>query len=179
MLFDKLPPSWRPEDKVIDKKTTWPVQYSHEFDEFYGEPGTQLVRLTLPYTLQLSWEPYQKIKTILCHSKVRDSLGEVLEEVLKHYGGEEIKRLRLNRFGGCFNKRKIRGGQRWSMHSWGIALDFDPSRNKLRWGRDKASLAKPEYDEWWKIWEEHGWVSLGRERNFDWMHVQAARLNES
>ena len=25
-------------------------------------------------------------------------------------------------------------------------------------------------------WEEEGWISLGRARDFDWMHVQAARL---
>jgi len=62
------------------------------------------------------------------------------------------------------------------MHSWGIAVDYDPVKNKLKWGRDKASLPKGEYDMWWKFWEEEGWVSLGRQRNFDWMHVQAAKL---
>lgn len=29
----------------------------------------------------------------------------------------------------------------------------------------------------WKCWEEEGWVSLGRQRNYDRMHVQAAKLN--
>jgi len=70
----------------------------------------------------------------------------------------------------------MRGGNSWSMHSWGIAIDFDASRNQLRWGREKAVLAKPVYDAWWKAWEDEGWVSLGQERNYDWMHVQAARL---
>jgi hypothetical protein len=55
-------------------------------------------------------------------------------------------------------------------------LDFDPSRNKLKWGRDKANLARPEYDAWWEAWETEGWLSLGRERNFDWMHIQAVKL---
>ena len=42
--------------------------------------------------------------------------------------------------------------------------------------RDKATFAKPEYERWWQCWEEEGWLSLGRTRNFDWMHVQAAKL---
>ena len=82
----------------------------------------------------------------------------------------------LDLWGGCHNIRPIRGGTRRSAHSWGIAIDFDSDRNQLHWGRDKATFAKPEYDYWWKYWEEEGWVSLGRIRNFDWMHLQAARL---
>ena len=105
-----------------------------------------------------------------------DSLGRVLAVVLDHYGLDEIKRLRLDLWGGCLNVRKMRGGDRYSMHSWGIALDYDPERNRLKWGRDKASFAKPEYDPWWEAWEQEGWVSLGRQRNFDWMHVQAAKI---
>lgn len=62
------------------------------------------------------------------------------------------------------------------LHSWGIAIDYDPDRNQLQWGRDRAVFAGPDYDAWWQFWEEEGWTSLGRTRNFDWMHVQAAKL---
>ena len=62
------------------------------------------------------------------------------------------------------------------MHSRGIALDYDPTRYKLRWGRDRAHLAGADYEDWWQCWEAEGWVSLGRTRNFDWMRVQAAKL---
>ncbi|MCB1809828.1 MAG: M15 family peptidase, partial [Candidatus Competibacteraceae bacterium] len=70
----------------------------------------------------------------------------------------------------------MRGGSNWSAHSWGIALDWDPEHNQLKWMHDQASLASSDYDDWWRFWEEEGWVSLGRSRNFDWMHVQAAKL---
>ena len=95
--------------------------------------------------------------------------------VLAHYGPDGVRELRLDRYGGCFNPRKKRGGTSWSTHAWAIALDFDPERNRLQWGRERAAFARPEYHRWWELWEEEGWVSLGRVANFDWMHVQAAR----
>jgi hypothetical protein len=69
----------------------------------------------------------------------------------------------------------MRGGNAWSMHSWGIAFDFDPDRNQLKWGRDKAAFGRPEYGKWFELWEE-GAISLGRARNFDWMQTQFATL---
>ncbi len=172
----RKPALWRPEDLVDVNPNNWPKQYTPEFDEFYGKPGENLVRIQFPYPHKLSWAPYSVVNSTSCHKKVKESLEKVLENVLDHYTLDEIKRLKLDSFGGCFNKRKIRGGNRWSMHSWAIALDFDTTRNALKWGRDKASLAKPEYNKWWELWEEEGWVSLGRQRNFDWMHVQAAKI---
>jgi hypothetical protein len=28
------------------------------------------------------------------------------------------------------------------------------------------AFAQPEYDAWWRFWEEEGWVSLGRTKNY-------------
>lgn len=97
---------------------------------------------------------------------------ELLSRAIK----EGIRALGLDLFGGCLNVRAMRGGKALSMHSWGIAIDVDPEHNPLRWGRDKARMAGPDYAPFLDIWESEGWISLGRERNYDWMHVQAARL---
>ncbi len=35
----------------------------------------------------------------------------------------------LQTFDGCFNIRKMRGGPGYSMHSWGLACDFNASSN--------------------------------------------------
>jgi hypothetical protein len=69
----------------------------------------------------------------------------------------------------------MRGGSSWSVHSFGAAIDFLPDENQLKWGKDKASLARPEYEAFWEIWENEGWMSLGRRKNYDWMHVQATK----
>jgi hypothetical protein len=177
LVEGREPEIWRPEDLDDLNPNGWPVQTPEsELIQMYGEPGLNQTMIDLPYPHKLSWKTSTIINRFSCHEKVHDSLQRVLNRVLDHYGLEDIKRLRLDLWGGCLNVRKMRGGERYSMHSWGIALDYDPARNKLKWGRDRASFAKPEYDTWWKLWEEEGWVSLGRTRNFDWMHVQAAKL---
>lgn len=172
----QLPPSWRPEDRTPVNPNLWPVQYTPQFDAFYGHKGSSLVRIQLPYPHRLAWDTKTIVHSFSCHQKVHDSLKRVLTNVVNHYGLTGIQELRLDLWGGCYNERPIRGGNRWSMHSWGIAIDYDPVRNKLEWGRDKASFARPEYEPWWRFWEEEGWVSLGRDCNFDWMHVQATKL---
>jgi len=158
----------------------WPVQTQAALNQFYGaasaEHNPNLVTYAIPYPFRLAWDTTQTVTKITTHYKVKDSVLRVLNEVLDHYGLEEIDRLHLNRYGGCFQYRKTRNGSALSTHAWGIALDFDPERNQLKWGRDKAALASPEYEAWWRSWEREGWVSLGRSRNYDWMHVQAARL---
>lgn len=169
---------WRPDEIIVPNPHKWPFQNSQEFLETFGVRGSRQKTIDLPYEMKLAWKLVTKVRRTTCHEKIADSLGRILQKVKEIYGEEEIKRLRLNHFGGCYNDRKIRNGTLWSMHAWGVALDFDPNHNQLNWGRGRAAFSHPDYDEWWKCWEEEGWISLGRKRNFDWMHIQAARLPE-
>ncbi len=172
-----LPPAWRDIEPSTANPNGWPMEREADLTQFYGPPGTEanLVLVDAPYPHRLSWDLAQTARRIRCHAKVADSLQRVLTAVLDHYGLDGVKQLHLDRFGGCYKKRRKRGGTAWSTHAWGIALDYDPERNQLRWGRDRAVFAQPAYDKWWECWENEGWVSLGRTANFDWMHVQAAR----
>lgn len=151
----------------------WPTQAM--VPDFYGERGENQVKYIPPYQFYL-YDSRVKVEHISVHKKVEASLDRVLRSVYEHYGPDAIHELHLDRFFGSLNVRKMRGSNAWSMHSWGIALDFDANRNALRMTSKEAAFAKPSYAQWWRAWEEEGWVSLGRERNYDWMHVQAARL---
>jgi len=177
-LQDKgeLPEPWRDLYPVPANPNSWPLERQDVLDVFYGKPGTNLVMLELPYPLRLAWDPATVVKRTQCNAKVKESMIRVLGEVLNHYGLPRIQELRLDLYGGGFILREKRGGTNLSTHSWGIAFDFDPTHNKLQWGRDRAVFAKPEYEPWWRIWEAEGWVSLGRTKNYDWMHVQATRV---
>lgn len=171
-----MPEPWRDEPQVSYNPNNWPNEETALLEAYYGEVGKHQKRLQLPFPHRLSWDKRHVVNSLFCHEKVHESLDKVLTAVLDHYGMDEIRRLRLDIWGGCFNVRKKRGGTSWSTHSWGIALDYNPEQNALRWGRDKASFARPEYNKWWEIWEKEGWVSLGRKKNYDWMHVQAAKV---
>lgn len=163
----------KPLANVKKRYNGWPSPNYNELVAFYGKVGENQTSLILPYEMRLAWDLDTKIKKFTCHKKVKDSLDRIFKSTLDHYGLETIKQLHLDRFGGCLNVRKMRGGSSWSMHSWGIAVDLDPDRNQLRWGRDKAVFAKKEYEPFWQIVEAEGWTSLGRKKNYDWMHLQA------
>lgn len=169
-LRDLTPPA----ALVEHQPTVWPRQA--DVPSYFGERGANQVQMPLPFPMVLAWDRTRIVRSISLHKKVAESASRAFAAIHSTYGMAEIKRLRLDQFGGSFNVRKVRGGNSWSTHSWGIALDWDPENNQLRWGRDKAWLARPEYDRFWSIWEGEGWISLGRERNYDFMHVMAARL---
>lgn len=170
--------TWRDDEGAggIVDADGWPLQTQTELIKYYGDVGTNQTKVVVPYPHKIAWAPEKTITKITCHEKVADSYIRVLTKVLEHYGQDEIERLHLDMWGGCLNVRKMRGGTKYSTHSWGIAHDYDPANNKLRWKKERALFAKSDYDMWWKFWEEEGWVSLGRTKNYDWMHVQAARV---
>jgi hypothetical protein len=155
-------------------KPVWPRQ--NAMDSFYGPKGTGQTMLTLPFRMRLAWELTSPVTRFTCHKKVAENLERIFVRTLDHYGLDEIQRLRLDLFGGCLNVRKMRGGSAWSIHSWGSAVDIDPEHNQLKFKRAQATLDNPEYDPFWRFVYDEGAIGLGRERDYDWMHLQFARL---
>jgi hypothetical protein len=180
-LLDRgtLPDNWRDDEPSDANPHGWPRDTGNQaaMRAFYGPPGAPpITRVRVPWRLKLAWDKSTVVTHVGCHAKVAASVDTVFQKVHAHYGDAELKRLRLDLYGGCFMNRPKRGGTSKSTHAWAVAMDWDPERNQLKWGRDKATLDHRDYDFWWHAWEAEGWVSLGRSRNFDWMHVQAARL---
>jgi peptidoglycan hydrolase-like protein with peptidoglycan-binding domain len=161
--------------KAPATKPLWPKQSA--MDSFYGPKGTGQIMLTLPYQMRLAWDLDSPVTRFTCHAKVMESLQRIFVRTLDHYGIDEIKRLRLDLFGGCLNVRKMRGNDKtWSIHSWGCAVDIDPEHNPLTAHRAQATLDNAEYDAFWSFVYDEGAIGLGRERDYDWMHFQFARL---
>lgn len=142
----------------------------------YGKPtqtgSPYLVSIKLPYPMRLAWDKNTTVKTMRCHQLVQGNFIAVFNDLLSHYGYEEIKRLGIDLFGGCFNFRAMRGGSDYSRHSWGIAIDLDPERNLLNETKRTARFARPEYKPMIDIFYKHGFVSLGVEKDYDWMHFE-------
>ena len=142
----------------------------------YGTPSETgegyLVTLNLPYPMRLAWDTETTVTKLRCHKLVAASFEAVFKDILATYGLPKIKELGIDLFGGCFNFRKMRGGSAWSRHSWAIAIDLDPARNTLKETSKTARFARPEYKEMIDIFYKHGFISLGREKNYDWMHFE-------
>lgn len=154
----------------------WPTQAQvRSGKSVFGAAGCEsnLVNIVPPYPLYYCGK---KVPTIRVHKLIAEPVKNALADVLAYYGLERIKKLGLDQYSGSYNYRKTSTGKAMSMHAWGIALDFAAEKNTYSMKKPKASLSKPECEMWWKIWEKYGAVSLGRQCNYDWMHVQFAKL---
>lgn len=168
-------------DRVVTNPTpsnVFPKQ--RDIARFYGNPGEevqrQLVKVSPPFQMVLDWDPNKKISSFQLHRKCAESAGRALQRILDFYGAQGVHRLGLDRFAGSYNHRKMRGGNAWSMHAYGCAIDFYAEPNGLRTRCPDAAFCAEEYVPFFDIWESEGWTSLGRAIGRDWMHVQAASL---
>lgn len=157
---------------------TWPLQ--KDCTKFYGNPrgsggkanpqweAENLVLVKCPWTLRFEGK---FVSGIRIHKKCADSLKRVLAAIWEACGRSqaEIDRIGMSKYGGSYNFRSMRGSNSLSMHSYGIAVDFDPSRNGL-------GDATPAMDHRVvRAFEAEGWEWGGHWSRPDGMHFQAAR----
>lgn len=152
----------------------WPRQ--KDVEKFYGKPGSNQTIIDLPFKMRIAWDTRKIIKSFSIHEKVHDSALRCFDRIADAYDEDMRKQIGIDLFGGCLNVRKMRGGNSWSMHAYGIAIDLNPAQNQLRWNHTKARFALPDCKMLHKIFQDEGWVNLGIARDIDWMHFQAARL---
>ena len=152
-----------------------------------GLPGKANIEpLVLPFPLRPSWNLNQKITKLQVHRLLHRSLYDALEETEAYYGYDELVKLGIDITGGCYNLRKVRGGTKFSIHSWGAGYDSHPLENGL-WqrflphkGRKAALFAKSVYKAFIDIMRKHGWYNMMYElekikkgMGRDGMHFQA------
>lgn len=142
----------------------------------YGKPTQDgrayLVTIKLPYPMRLAWDKNTVITKMRCHRLVANQFSAIFADILKVYGMKRIVELGIDLYGGCFNFRAMPGGSDYSRHSWAVAIDLDPERNQLKETSATARFARAEYKPMIDIFYKHGFESLGREKNYDWMHFQ-------
>ena len=161
----------------------WPHQ--SKVDEFYGNPrganggpskkweSANIVRIKPPWKLVTAWDG-ASVSSIAVHSRCAESLGRVLQNIWSKAGQNQLKvnEWGMNLYGGGHNFRLMKGGTRLSMHSWGCAVDFDPSRNGF--GDSTPNFAN--YPQVLEAFASEGWTWGGNWRKADGMHWQAADI---
>lgn len=140
----------------------------------YGKAGNEsvLVNVPVPENYPLKYEG-KKVKSIRIHKLAADRLEAALKDIIKHYG-EDIEKVAPGAcvYDGSYYFRNTRNSSSTSVHSWGLALDFDAGNNSLKTKAPQARLSQEIYKPFWDILEHHGFLSLGRRQNSDWMHCQ-------
>ena len=81
----------------------------------------QIARILIPQPTPLAWAPKTLVSQITVHRK----LAWLSEKMFREIYGNGLWP-KLGPYGGGFNFRPIRGASKMSLHSFGIAWDFDP-----------------------------------------------------
>lgn len=156
-----------------ERRIKWP--HEDNVEKFFGAKGSNQVRIHIPWDCVFDWAPYDRVSGTSVHKLVAEPAQRALAKIRDTYSLAEIRDLGLDKFGGSLNVRLMVGSRtRWSLHSWGIALDWNPARNGYKTKRPVARLSHADAVPFWQAWEAEGAMSLGRELNYDWMHVQFA-----
>jgi len=152
--------------RLMPKVSPWPKSDQQSVRAYYGEPGNDINLMSLNVNgLGVRYED-NPVKIIRCHDLVADSLLRVLQE-LKQTAGYI-----LTAYDGCFNFRKMRGGNSWSMHAWGIAVDFDAGNNGNHTSWPVRATMPLKVME---AFSREGWLSAGAFWGRDAMHFQATQ----
>jgi len=169
-----------PRDPLTSAPDGGAIPKQSEVSKIYGTPGSdieaKLVTIELPFSLRIDWNLRQKARRIRVHRLAAEQLKAALIAVEAHYGLARMQELGIDRYAGCYNHRKIRGGSSWSMHAYGCAIDFYAAPNGLRTRCPEALFCKPEYKDFLDIMEAHEWLPAIRLWGADAMHFQRARL---
>ena len=114
------------------------------------------------------------------HKDVYASLYNAFTQIQSTYGMEQVWALGLNTCSGIHYPKYKTGSttQTLSMHTWGVAIDLLAGLNPLKGPNSKspnAQFSKPQYVNFINIMEQNGWLSLGKNSNYDWMHFQTVK----
>jgi hypothetical protein len=107
-----------------------------------------------------------------CHRMVVPYIRAALDEVERSGLAEELDRADFQIAGGCYNPRFNRGadpGYSLSRHSWGIAVDFNPSTNPYG-DEPTLSLEVVEIFKRWGFSWGGGW-SVPDGMHFEWFSL--------
>lgn len=154
---------------------SWPKQ--SECPTFYGDPRDKsferdnLVIVPFPWMAVTAWDG-RRVKGAKVHKKCAESLKRVFDTIWEKSGRSQdvINSWGMNKYGGGYCFRQMRGSKRLSMHSYGCAVDFDPADNAMGDTTPEFTIHPVVLS----AFKNEGWTWGGKWRTPDGMHFQAA-----
>lgn len=109
-----------------------PVDYD-DLELMFGEPGISdnIITKPFPFPLYLNGDKNFRCNNFYGHKYIADSVIDAYKEILEIFGIEFIRKHGLDNYGGCYNYRAVRGANKLSVHSWGLAVDILPDHGPL------------------------------------------------
>ena len=92
----------------------------------YGDPEKNETKFMILWDVPVCCEHGAIPKRLYCNKDLVPFLEKAFRNVNERELADQIKT-----WGGCFNIRNIRGRTTPSLHSWGIAVDFNEAWNRL------------------------------------------------
>lgn len=159
-------------------KNIWPLQ--KDAVAFYGNPMSpgfpkNLTHVRCPWQFQKAFQAGGGL--IIAHAKVAESLTRVLNKTWDDLGHSQdhAHALGYDVFDGSYVVRPMRGGHAMSMHSFGVAFDFDAAANAQHAMKHLFQHNTPLVDNF--IAESWIWGGDWSPGSIDAMHFQAARVH--
>lgn len=157
-----------------------PIPSQSQVPKYYGNPNqieaSRLTTIKLPFKMRIDYNLRQSTNKMTVHKLAAPSLEAAMLATHAHYGLDGMRRLGIDRYAGGFNKRKMRGGSKWSMHAYGCAVDFYAAPNGLRAKCPDALFCGKDYARFLDIMQDHEWLPAIRLWGADAMHFQRATL---
>lgn len=141
-------PKTQKEDEAIK------LEWEHEWMDLWTAKG-------FTKNTGIIWPATGPFKKIYCNKDLIPYLDKVFVRLIEKDLFKELKT-----FDGCWNIRPIRGTtDKWSMHTWAIAIDINAEDNKLG---EVGKLSQ----EFLQCWRDTGWTCGADFERRDFMHFQ-------
>lgn len=166
--------------------TTFPPQDIASMNAFYGDPAgddgqanpqweaENIVRVVPPYSMVWSWN-LAPVQAIRLHKLCAPAFLAALTQIGQEFPIQKIMDYQLNRCGGGYTFRPIRGATRLSCHAYGAAVDIAPELNPMGAAYNQSRNMIPFRVV--EIFQDKGivWGGLFKSRP-DLQHFQAATI---
>lgn len=130
----------------------------------YGDPSANEGKFMVLWDVPSDLEHGAIPKRLYCNRDLKPLLEKAFKNVIDRGLAVQVKT-----WDGCFNIRKKRGATSMSLHSWGLAIDFNAAWN----GFGKTPTMSPELV---KCFTDAGLDWGGKWSRPDGMHFQIAKL---
>jgi len=156
----KSSPAKAPKDLSEINERYGPLQFSSDLGLHWPKAPDYIRPWSVPNVVKITYAG-KPVYRIFCNKDVHEPLTAVFDELIAKGLHTQLKT-----FDGCFNVRWVRGVPGVaSIHSWGLAFDFNAQENGLgmtpKWTPDFVA-----------VWKDKGFTWGGDFKRIDGMHFQ-------